>query len=170
MSGAQWRRDAPQVSPHRWRRGVTAVFCRSGLGCVASQPLAGSVVRFPRPTCPNADDEDKKKEAACSLEVGSCGPCRFVLSENEFVVCVCVHVDAEASFCCLLVCAFCTSVNHCVVLLFLSHRDGEKEHSDECVPSKPGTLPDGAGESGWTCYVRGLYRTRLSIKLYWHLR
>ena len=53
--------------------------------------------------------------------------CRVVLSENEFVVCVCVHVDAEASFCCLLFCAFCTSVGHCVVLLFSSHKDGQTE-------------------------------------------
>ena len=71
--------------------------------------------------------ETKKKKVACSWEVGSSGPCRVVLSENEFVVCVCVHVDAEASFCCLLFCAFCTSVGHCVVLLFSSHKDGQTE-------------------------------------------
>ena len=82
------------------------VGAESGLACVASQALAGSVVCFPRPTCQNDRDGDKKKEAACSWEVGSCGPCRVVLSVNEFVVCVrarrCRRVFLLFVFLCLL--------------------------------------------------------------------
>ena len=130
--------------------GGAEVFCRCDLGCVASQALAGSVVCFLRPTCLNDDDEDKKKKVACSWEVGSCDPCRVVLSVNEFVVC-CPWVTASSC------CSYRTEL-------------AKRKHTDECVPRHPGTPPESGSEgSSRKSYIWRLHRAATWRQLYRHL-
>ena len=68
----------------------------------------------------------KKKKGACSWEVGSCEPCRVVLSVNEFVVC---YPWVTASSCC----SYGTEL-------------AKRKHTDECVPRHPGTPPESGSE------------------------
>ena len=82
----------------------------------------------------------KKKVVACSWQVGSCDPCRVVLSVNEFVVC-CPWVIASSC------CSYRTEM-------------AKRKLSDECVPRLPGTPPEsGSGESSRKSYIWRLYRT-----------
>ena len=88
------------------------------MACVASQALAGSVVRFPRPTCLNDDDEDKKKGgrlflggrllravSRCTLGERVCCVCvraRRCRSLFLLFACLCL-LHIRKSLCCLVV-------------------------------------------------------------------